>query len=70
MHIYAFKLQFQGDESMMAINFVSALLDVYVAVQAFASDQDKLGWTRVLYASKIKHKTERHLDVFLIIFSR
>jgi hypothetical protein len=56
----AFGLPFQSEDSMTAINFVNAQIEAEESIIPFASEADRMGFTRSLHELKLEYETKLH----------
>ncbi len=59
----AFGLTFQSEDSMTAINFVNAQIEAEESRIPFASEADRMGFTRSLHELKLEYATKGKLDL-------
>jgi hypothetical protein len=59
----AFGLPFQSEDSMTAINFVNAQIEAEESIIPFASEAERMGFTRSLHELKLEYETKGKLDL-------
>ena len=59
----AFALPFGAEDSMVAINFVNAQIDVDENRFPFTSEHDKMSFQRALFEAKLLHEKNGKLDL-------
>ena len=58
-----FGLPLQSEDSMTAINFVNAQIEAEESPLPFASELDRMGFTRTLHELKLEYETDGKLDL-------